>query len=92
MSTGTTFIESELTIEIFAVTRQRLLQQGLTNTTTYDFETSQNLYILLADRDMETYTLTDATSCGPLAANIPISTGFNGTEDSYTNSRKYRKK
>lgn len=69
---------------MFAVTRQRLLQQGSTNTTTYNFETSENLYILLADRDLEAYTLTDIQSCGPLAAHIPISTGFNSMEDSYT--------
>jgi hypothetical protein len=51
---------------------------------TYDFETGQNLYILQAERDLETYAITNAASCGPLATNIPISTRFNLMEDSYT--------
>jgi hypothetical protein len=51
---------------------------------TYDFETSQNLYIFLADRDLVTYAITKAASCGPLTTKISISTGFNWTEDNYT--------
>jgi hypothetical protein len=84
VSAGPTFVESELTIEVFGVTRKRLLQQGTTNTITYDFETGQNLYILLADRDMETYILIDNTSCWPLATHTQDRTGFHATENSYT--------
>jgi hypothetical protein len=36
ISTGVNFLERELTIEVLAVIRKRLLQQGSTNTTTYD--------------------------------------------------------
>jgi hypothetical protein len=41
MSTGVIFLQSGLTIELLAVTRERLLQQGSTNTTTYDFESGE---------------------------------------------------
>jgi hypothetical protein len=84
ISTGTTFLHSELTLEVYAITRLRLLQQGTTNVTTYDFETSENLYMLLADRDLERYELVNVGSCGPLAQQIPMSTGFNRVQDSYT--------
>jgi len=50
VTSGTTFLYSRLTVEVYAVTRQRLLQQGSTNTITYDFETSEHLYVLEADR------------------------------------------
>lgn len=41
---GQTWIKGKIKIELYTVTRQRLLQQGSTNTLTYDFETSQNLF------------------------------------------------
>jgi hypothetical protein len=56
------FLDSDLTIEVFAVTWQLLLQQGSTNTITYDFEIGQNLVILLADRDLETYADTTVST------------------------------
>jgi len=34
VTSGTTFLYSHLTVEVYAVTRQRLLQQGSTNTIT----------------------------------------------------------
>lgn len=39
-----------ITLEVYAVTRQRLLQGGATNYLTYDFETSQNLFFSKWDR------------------------------------------
>ena len=41
---GSTWLKGTITIEIFAVTRQRLIQTGSTNYTTFDFETSHGLY------------------------------------------------
>jgi len=84
ISTGLTFLHSELTLEVYAITRLRLLQQGTTNVTTYNFETSENLYILLADRDLERYNLVNIGSCGPLAQHVPLSTGFHNVQNSYT--------
>lgn len=37
-------------VEVWSITRQRLLQGGTTNYNTFDFETSQNLIISRADR------------------------------------------
>jgi hypothetical protein len=71
-------------VEVYAVTRQRLLQQGSTNTITYDFETTENLYALEADRDVESYPIVNAASCGPTAIHIPKSYGFDTTEGTYT--------
>ncbi|KYM84746.1 Coat protein VP1/VP2 [Atta colombica] len=48
------------TIEVFAVLRQRLLQQGQTSYFTYDFETSQNLFVSMGDRTI-THTETTTT-------------------------------
>jgi hypothetical protein len=38
LSLGMTIQHSDLTIELYAITRERLLQQGATNVTTFDFE------------------------------------------------------
>jgi len=81
---GTTFLYSNLTVEVYAVTGQRLLQQGSTNTVTYDFETSEHLYVLEADRDLESYPISNVASCGPTAIQIPKSYGFKHGAESYT--------
>jgi hypothetical protein len=52
VTSGTTFLYSLLTVEVYAVTRQRLLQIGSTNTITYGFETAEHLYVVEADRDI----------------------------------------
>jgi hypothetical protein len=84
VTSGTMFLYSHLTVEVYAVTRQRLLQQGSTNTITYDFETAEHLYVVEVDRDIESYPLVNMASCGPTAIQIPNSYGFDATEDSYT--------
>lgn len=48
------FIRGTINIELFSITRQRLLQQGSTNVQTYDFETSQNLIIATYNRTPNT--------------------------------------
>jgi hypothetical protein len=55
-----------------------------TNTITYDFETSEHLYVLEADRDIESYPIVNMASCGPTSIQIPNSYGFDASEDSYT--------
>lgn len=41
---GATWLKGTVTVEVFSVTRERLIQTGSTNYKTYDFETSQGLY------------------------------------------------
>jgi hypothetical protein len=84
ISTGITPLQSTLTVEVFAVTRQRLLQQGTTNTTTYDFETSQNLFVVLADRTSETFRLTAIGDTSPTTLRTNLSETFNNIEDDMT--------
>ena len=43
LSIGTEWIKGTITVEVFNVTRNRLIQTGSTNYMTYDFKTSQNL-------------------------------------------------
>jgi len=76
ISNGYNFHYSDLTIELYSITRQRLLQQGATNTVTYDFESGECLYIYLADRDLETYKITSIHDCGPTSQRTPTSTGW----------------
>jgi hypothetical protein len=84
ISTGITQLQSTLTVEVFAVPRQRLLQQGTTNTTTYEFETSQNLFVVLADRTSETFTITAIGDTGPNTLRTNLSETFNNIEDDMT--------
>jgi hypothetical protein len=83
-ATGVEFIDSTLTIEVYAVTRQRLLQTGATNVQTFDMETSEGLHITITDRDVEPMILKDIHSCGPLASNTYWAAGYHAHEDSYT--------
>ena len=50
MALGQIWKGGTITLEVYAVTRQRLLQGGQTNYLTYDFETSQNLFLTKFDR------------------------------------------
>lgn len=50
MAMGQIWKGGRITLEVYAVTRQRLLQGGQTNYLTYDFETSQNLFLGKWDR------------------------------------------
>ncbi|EGI68937.1 hypothetical protein G5I_02320 [Acromyrmex echinatior] len=52
---GIDYNEEKITIEVFAVLRQRLLQQGQTSYFTFDFETSQNLFVSTGDRNVNNY-------------------------------------
>lgn len=49
-SWGMSLHGARIAIEVYAVTRERLLQGGATNYKTYDFETSQNLFLSRGDR------------------------------------------
>jgi len=49
-SFGVTWNYAKITIEVHAVTRQRLITAGQSNYLTYDFETSQNLIVGIYDR------------------------------------------
>lgn len=50
ISWGQLFDMGEIEIEVYGVTRERLLEGGSTNYKTYDFETSQNLFLTTLDR------------------------------------------
>lgn len=83
VSVGVTWIKGEITFEVYAVTRQRLLT-GTTNQTTWDFETSQNMFIADADREPENYNLATAAATGPLAQQTTQTLLFNANNDRYT--------
>lgn len=55
ISWGTEYHKGTITIEVYGVLRQRLLQQGQTSYFTYDFETSQNLFLSTGDRTVNNY-------------------------------------
>lgn len=55
MSWGVEYHKGKITIEVYAVLRQRLLQQGQTSYFTYDFETSQNLFVSTNRRGIANY-------------------------------------
>lgn len=80
---GVTWIKGEITFEVYAVTRQRLLT-GTTNQTTWDFETSQNMIIADADREPENFGLASAAATGPLAQQTKKTQLFNKNNDRYT--------
>lgn len=80
---GVTWIKGEITFEVFAVTRQRLLT-GTTNQTTWDFETSQNLFIADADREPENFGLTAVADTGPLGQHTTNTNLFSANNDRYT--------
>ncbi|ADV74759.1 capsid protein [Mosquito densovirus BR/07] len=83
VSVGVTWIKGEITFEVYAVTRQRLLT-GTTNQTTWDFETSQNMFIADADREPENFNLATAAATGPLAQQTTQTLLFNANNDRYT--------
>lgn len=56
-SFGVTWHHAKLTVEVHAVTRQRLITAGQSNYLTYDFETSQNLIIGIYDRASQISTI-----------------------------------
>lgn len=80
---GVTWIKGEITFEVYSVTRQRLLT-GTTNQTTWDFETSQNMFIADADREPENFGLASAAATGPLAQQTTQTLLFNKNNDRYT--------
>lgn len=55
ISLGVQYHSAEIEIEVYGVTRERLLEGGSTNYKTYDFETSQNLFVTTMDRSGETF-------------------------------------
>ncbi|XP_075214056.1 uncharacterized protein LOC142320244 [Lycorma delicatula] len=62
---GVTWVKGEIKLEIYNVLRQRLLQGGSTNYTTYEFEGSQNLVIGTYDRCPLELTTTKKEDVGP---------------------------
>ncbi|AYH52680.1 VP protein [Aedes albopictus densovirus] len=80
---GVTWIKGEITFEVYSVTRQRLLT-GTTNQTTWDFETSQNMFIADADREPENFNLATVAATGPLAQQTTQTLLFNSHNDRYT--------
>lgn len=96
MSWGVEWIKGEIQIEVFAVTRQRLIQTGSTNYLTYDFETGQNLFFATADRQAEAYEITQyAANCNQIGNIRTNQTSlFSSAEDNYTKEEipmKFRK-
>lgn len=83
IAVGVSWIKGEITFEVYAVTRQRLLT-GTTNQTTWDFETSQNMFIADADREPENFNLASAAATGPLAQQTTQTQLFNANNDRYT--------
>lgn len=80
---GVTWIKGEITFEVYTVTRQRLLT-GTTNQTTWDFETSQNMFIADADREPENFNLAAVAATGPLGQQTTQTQLFNANNDRYT--------
>lgn len=73
---------ADICIEVFAVTRERLLQGGSTNYKTYDFETSQNLYLITCDRTQETFLYVAES---PITSRKP----FNSPKTHATNTQPF---
>ena len=70
---GDTWLYGTITIEVYACTRQRLIQTGSTNTHTYDFETSQGLYFCTSDRTAIPLPLQNEKDTGPYKVDtLPI--------------------
>nr|AVM80381.1 capsid protein [Ambidensovirus sp.] len=83
ISIGVTWIKGIITFELYSVCRQRLLT-GTTSQTTWDFETSQNLFIADADREPETYDVASSEATGPLNQQTKNTSLFNANNDRYT--------
>jgi hypothetical protein len=64
LSIGMTFDYSDLTIELFSITRC-LLQHTSTNVMTFDFEDGQYLYVTRADRDYTVYQVSSNQEVAP---------------------------
>jgi hypothetical protein len=78
------FTHSDLTLELLNVTRERLLENGSTNVTVFDFEDGQPLYISLADRDYETYELTNTMQLAPYKLRALANKEWHKDADTYT--------
>jgi hypothetical protein len=84
LALGMTIHHSDLTIELYTITRERLLQQGATNVTTFDFEDRQYLYITRADRDFEIYQISSLTDISPRNLRVINNKEFHYMLDTYT--------
>lgn len=87
ISWGMQVHKGEIEIEVYGVTRERLLEGGSTNYKTYDFETSQNLFLTTFDRAPEQYKYDyKAISQGRMPFDQPRWTGtpFDSLQDYYT--------
>jgi hypothetical protein len=65
LSLGLEIDYSDLTIELFAITRKRILQQSSTNVVTFDLEDGQYLYVTRADRDYTVYQVESNADVAP---------------------------
>lgn len=83
-SVGVTWIGGDIVFEVFAVQRQRLLENGPTTILTYDLDATQNVVIGIADRKIETIIVTDASSLSPTALQTVNTRLFNRDLDHYT--------
>lgn len=87
ISWGMEVHKGEIEIEVYGVTRERLLEGGSTNYKTYDFETSQNLFLTTFDRSPQLYNYDGkAIQQGRMPFDQPRWTGtpFDSLQDYYT--------
>ena len=84
MSWGVEWLNGTIDVEVYAVTRQRLIQQGATNYLTFDFETSQNLFIAEADRNYEGIDINNVAQLGPNVQHTSTTLAFDENNDTYT--------
>ena len=70
-SFGVTWNYAKITIEVHAITRQRLITAGQSNYLTYDFETSQNLIVGIHDRFTDFSTISSFKDLSILSGRDP---------------------
>lgn len=76
--------QGKIIIEVYSVCRERILQQGSTNTKTIDFETSQNLIVGIVNKDATTIEVKDPSYCNFLKQRLKYYKLFNETHDTIT--------
>lgn len=84
MSFGMRILRAKIVIEVFAVTRQRLIVTGSTNYNTFDFEQGQNLFIAWADRTAETYQVSTPAALDETVMVTGQTTLFGANNDNIT--------
>jgi len=84
ISYGVRFLKAKLCIEVYAVTRKRLIQTGATSYYTDDFEQGQNLFIGWADRKAESIPITTPADLDETKLTVANTTLFDANNDNIT--------